>query len=230
MTTAELITQTRTRFGEDSTTATQVTDAQILSFLNVAQRELCAETNLLLSCWTSSTVAGQEDYSVPSDYHKAEAVFLYKATGANTKTRLRPIGILDRDPSLAQGEPMYYYIWGVNVSGNNQYKFGLRPIPIESGTDDLRIWARQMPKDMVSGGQAPEVKDVWQDALVDGCLMLLYLRLAPGDSMMLQLADRAAARWGSRKKEAEDYISVLTLDEPRMPRDTMGYTSSYMRY
>lgn len=224
MTTAELITQVRTRFGEDSTSATQVTDAQILSFLNASQREMAAESNILLTCATSSTVAGQEEYPLPSDYHKVQAVFLYRTTGDLSKQNLYPIGILDRDPAKAQGTPRNYYIWGLNVSGNNSFTIGLSPIPIASGSSDLEVFYRQIPSTMVSGGQGPEIPVQFQDGLPDGALMQVYERFSSGDSGYMAMADRARSRWGSWIARASSHVSPLTLDRPSMPRDTMGYT------
>lgn len=224
MTTAELITQTRTRFGEDSTTATQVTDAQILSFLNVAQREMAAQSDILLTCATTSTVAGQGEYSVPGDYNKVQAVFLYRTTGDLAKLNLYPIGVLDKDPAKAQGTPRFYYVWGLNVSGVNSFTIGLNPIPSVSGTSDLEIFYRQIPATMVSGGQAPEVPVQFQDGLPDGALMQIYERFAAGDSGYMAMADRARSRWGSWIARASSHVSPLTLDRPSMPRDTMGYT------
>jgi len=77
-TTDELVTAFRDAFGEDETTAppSVVSQTQIVSFLNQAQRELCWEGDILLSCAVGGTVAGQPTYSLPPDYLRASAVFI----------------------------------------------------------------------------------------------------------------------------------------------------------
>lgn len=185
---------------------------------------MATDTNILLTCATASTVAGQEEYSVPGDYHKVEAVFLYRTTGDNAKYNLYPIGILDRDPTKGQGTPQFYYVWGLNVSGSNSLIIGLSPIPSVSGTSDLEIFYRQIPSTMVSGGQAPEIPVQYQDGLPDGALMQIYERFAAGDSHYMAMADRARSRWAGWMERAKGHVSPLTLDRPRMARDTMGYT------
>lgn len=77
-TTDELVTAFRDAFGEDATTAppSVVSPTQIIGFLNQAQREICWEGDILLSCAVAGTVAGQPTYSLPPDYLRASAVFI----------------------------------------------------------------------------------------------------------------------------------------------------------
>ena len=172
MTTAELITYTRDKMGEDSTTATQVSTAQILAFLNEKQVELCADTDVLLTCLTASTVTNQQEYSVPSDYFSIQAIKLYRTSGDSAKLWLAQCRIDELDPTMATGSPVRFALWGLNVSGSNSMAFFLDPIPNPGGTDDLRIYVRQIPQTMVSGGQGPEVVLRWEHAVVDGWLVV----------------------------------------------------------
>jgi len=222
MTTAELITLTRDRFGEDSTTATQVTNAQILSFLNESQVELCADSDVLVSCWTASTVNAQQQYSVPPEYTSVESIHLYRTTGTQSQIWLDKVGIDELDPRKATGNPTKFALWGLNVSGDNSPAFWLDPIPNSSGTEDLECYGRQLPKTMVSGGQAPEVRARWQYALSNGAIRLIYLRMAMGDPTFLPLADRAAAIWANDKAEAKQQVFV-DIYRARQAKDTMGY-------
>lgn len=176
-TTAELITAVRSQFGEDSTSDTAVTDTQVLAFLNRAMREICADSNVLVSGWTASTVASQQQYSVPPEYTTVEAIRIYTTTGTQQQEWLRKVALVETDARAAMGIPSRFAVWGLNVSGDNSPAFWLDPVPATSGTNDLVCYGRQLPKTMVSGGQGPEVRQRWQDACVDGALSFIYRRL-----------------------------------------------------
>ena len=221
-----MITLVRSRFGEDSTTATQVSDAQILALLNQKQVEICADSNILVSAWTTSTVSGQRLYTVPPEYTTVEEIAFYDTTHGKLWLDKVPVNALD--PSLTAGAPQRFAVWGANSSGDNSPTFWLDPIPNFSGASDLTCYGRQLPKTMVSGGQAPEVRLRWQYAVVNGAVADIYLRLAAGDTTLLPLADRAERTWQSDKKDAGDSIYV-ELQTPGRIRDTMGYAGRRWR-
>ena len=204
--------------GEDTAASSFITDAQILNFLNEAQRKICWEGNVILTCATASTVASQEHYSVPTDYIKIHAVFLYRSAGAQLK--LTPISLNSRDPRKTTGDPQFYYIAGINVSGANSPDFGLNPIPSSSGSADLEIYFTQSPLAMVNGGQAPEVQAHWQDALVPYALWKTYLRAG---KEYLPMAQMMRQEWQDWVTKARQYSQQLRLDSPQTIQDTAGY-------
>lgn len=224
MTTAELITLVRTEVGED--TAGQISDAQILAFLNKRQKELASDCNVLVSAWTASTVASQQQYSVPSEYTSVEAIRIYRTTGDNAKEWLMKVWLEELDPNKGTGTPLKFARWGLNVSGNNSPAFWLDPIPNSSGSSDIECYGRQLPATMVSGGQGPEVRDRWQYAIVDGAAANVFLRWSVGDAQFLPLYDRYQAMWLSHKREAEN-IEIKDLSRPGSGRDSMGYVRGW---
>lgn len=226
-TTAELVTKVRTLFGEDLTTATQVSDVQIVGFLNDRQMELCADTNILVSAWTGTCVSGQREYSVPPEYLTTESIQLYRTTNDRAQWWLTRTQLEHLDPRRGAGSPRLFATWGLNVSGDNSPAFFLSPIPdANSAANDLICYGRQLPKTMVSGGQAPEVRQRWQNALVVGAAADVCMRLAPGDSQSLALADRFEAKWNGFKKIAEQE-SAQDLYKAMQAQDTMGYASGW---
>lgn len=201
-----------------------VSDNQIVALLNEGQIKLCMNSYLLMTCATASTVASQESYSVPSDFIKIEAVFIYNTT-TGTKVRLRPIDLMKRDPTKSTGTPAFYYIWGLNVSSANSFTINLNPIPSTSGTSDLEIYFRQSPLTMVSGGQAPEIPGHFQYALVAYALWKIWER--DQSPIGINLADRYHAEWEQWVKDAQSFINPLTLDMPTVIDDTQGLLSAY---
>ena len=199
-------------------------DAQIVQLLNEGQIKLCMESYLLLTCATSSTVASQEAYSVPSDFIKIEAVFIYNTTTGN-KRRLKCIDLMKRDAAQNTGDPLYYYQSGLNVSGANSDTVNLQPIPSTSGSSDLHIYFRQRPLTMVSGGQAPEIPEHFQYALPCYAAWKLFQR--DQSPISLGLANQYRAEWQEWVESARAFRNPLTLDQPTQIDDAMGYLSTY---
>lgn len=218
MTTDELVTEVYNQWGEDPTNSV-VGIPQVVSFLNRGQRQLCRAGNVLLTCAFVDTVAGQEEYNVPTNYIKTECVFL-----GVTKTRLFPMNVGDRDPNKTQGIPSFYYIWGGTQNGVNVYTIGLNPIPRSGVAQDLVLRYRKSPNKMVHSTQGsmvnPEVIESWQDALIDYALMMIYRRLGKDFTTLFQ--DHRAA-WNGWIVEANNFINPLQNDYPIARRDTGLY-------
>jgi hypothetical protein len=189
----------------------------------MAQRNLCAEGNILISGWTASTVASQETYTVPSDFLRVLSVSIYNTTSGH-KAKLRPIDIQMRDPSAQTGNPAFYYVTGINVSGVNSYAIGLNPVPSASGSSDLVMRGRQQPLTMVTGGQAPEIMTPWQDYLIAYCANRVYMRRGPHYATM---ADRMWAEWERGIAKAKEFKNPLMEDWPTTVPDVMGYGRAY---
>lgn len=192
----------------------------IVRWLNEAQRKLCWEGGILVSSWTASTVANQEGYSVPSDWIKVRSVFIYNTTTANYR-KLTPIRMEQRDPRQQTGNPLYYYSWGLNVSGSNAPTINLNPIPSTSGSSDLIMYGQQIGADMAVAGQAPEVMFHWQDALSCYAAMRWYQRL--GKDWRAQSVD-AANEWEDWVRKARAFKNPMGIDTPTSINDDMAYT------
>ena len=222
MTTAEMVTLVRDKFGEDSTSATQITDAQILKFLNEKQTELCSLSDISATTFTTSTVASQQVYNVPPEYTRIKGIQIYRTSGNLQKQWLKRVEVTDLDPSFQEGSPYQWATWGANLSGDNTPVFLLDPIPDASGTSDLIVHCRQLPKTMVSAGQGPEVRLEWQYVVVDGAVAEVYMRLASGDPSLIRLADRKVAKWEAGKRDAMERASLENA-APRPAQNTRGY-------
>ncbi len=191
----------------------------MIRWLNIAQRNLCAEGDLMMSSWTTSTVANQEEYSVPTDFLHVSAIFIYNTT-SGAKRKLKPMDIQQRDAGQRTGTPLYYTVWGRNVSGVNSYTLVLNPIPDSSGVNDLVMYGRQQPLTMVAGGQAPEIMTPWQDYLIAYAAWASYMRRGPEWQPM---ADRMWMIWERGLKKAQSWVNPLMDDFPTTITDVMGY-------
>jgi len=224
MTTAECLAYVRSEWGQTAANAGGVLDTEIVGFLNMRQTELCADSDVLVSAWTATTVAGQQQYSVPPEYTSVEAIHLYQITGGLGQYWLKKVDITDLDPRLATGNPIKFARWGLNVSGSNSPAFWVDPIPTAAtvATNDLRCYGRQTPQTMVSGAQGPEVRLRWQYAICHGALASVFRRLASGKSEYWGASDRAEAIWQKDKAEAQAQ-ELLDVYKPGDARDSVGY-------
>jgi hypothetical protein len=223
---ATLITWVRDAVGVD--TAGYISDSMIMNWLNIGQRSLATAGGILYTSETAVTVAGQEQYSVPGDYLRVMAIYLYHTTGDKAQKALIPMTVIERDPTLAQGTPDFFYIHGANVSGDNSMVIGLSPIPDTNNAGcNLEIWIRQLPKDMVSGGQGPEAMLQWQDALIHFAAARAFTRLSTADPGKAALADREMAIWETWMKRARKFQSPMALGIPhqRLITYTPGHDS-----
>jgi len=171
---------------------------------------------VLLTCATRSTVAGQEEYPLPSDYLKIESVVI------KPSHKLIPLRVTQRDPTERAGTPQAYYIGGANVSGSAAQVVSLGPIPDTNGTDDLLIFYRQLPATMSAGGQAPEVPLQWHDSLISYALWKTYRRWGKGFE---NFRDEAKQEWEQWMQKARRYTTPQQADVPTRITDTANYLS-----
>lgn len=177
---------------------------------------------ILTSAWTTSTVNGQSDYSVPTDYLEIMALFLYQPT-MKTMLPLRPI--FEKDPTRPTGTPQRAFVHGANVSGNSSLVIILEPVPTSNGSNDLECWGRQLPKDMVAGGQGPEISSQWHDGLVHFAAYMAFMRLSTSGTHYLQNADREFKLWERICKAAKSYQNPLHIAFAQTK--TLSYTPGH---
>ena len=200
---------------------------QIVKWANRAQRNLCLEGNILLQCAKGPFVAGQETYNLPTNYLKADAVFLTNDSGF--PRQLRPIDMSDRDPREPQGCPEWYYIWGEDVGTppSNQYIIGFQNIPDSrfpvSPVKCWEVFYRKRPRTMVHSTLGtmvdPEVIPEFQDAMHDYVIGMAYRRRGDWAAFGTQMT-----LWKAHLATAKAFINPLTFDYPTPRRDTAGYT------
>lgn len=173
---------------------------------------LCTAGGIQYTSETTTTVSGQEQYTLPGDYLKIMAVWIYHTSGDMAKRALFPMTILERDPNRTQGTPDHFYIHGAALSGDNAFVLGLKPIPDANNAGaELEIWIRQLSKDMVSGGQGPEAMLQWQDPLVHFAASRAFTRLATMDPSKANLADREMAQFDKWMAKAKKFQSPMAL-------------------
>ncbi len=124
MTGAELITEIRAELTEG--TAAFFTDAEILSWINGAEKDFVGRTRCLETSATLEVTAGRPDYPLPANWLSAKAVFYNDVNSDGTanwkrvypsnleKTSQERPNFLASDASN-RGVPSKYFIWGNSI-------------------------------------------------------------------------------------------------------------------
>lgn len=171
-----------------------------------AEQELAAEANIIENTYTTTTVAGTQDYDYP-----ANTISIKRVTYNGAK--LQPIDMRDDDvmslsnsADTTQGTPQFYYIWNNTIS--------LRPIPDDALT--LKIYSYDMPQ-AVTASSTLEIPVIFHMAIVDFVLAQMYAKdkdFAAYDKFMLrwQAHVERAKKWARKRKRGDSFASVKDED------------------
>ncbi len=130
-------------------------DAAIDFQINLAQKEIVRRTLPLKKNATVTTVADQEQYDLPSDFHKAVQM---KVNDIICEYRLEEQ--IDRlyTTDIDEGTPYYYYI---DIEAG---KYGLFPRP--TGVLSGKFAYRAIPATMSDDADTPDIPELYHDAIV----------------------------------------------------------------
>lgn len=213
---SEILTEVKRLFGDES--GVQITDTDIIRWVNRAQREIVRQNeDLLQSTGLASTIAGTNEYSFPVDYLNLKALH-YKPAGQTSFYALRGLSKTDFDmrigglgsgSSYMENEPIYFTVYGG--------KFYLYPTPAVSGSSDLKLFYSKKPATVSSGLDTPELPELYHDTLVELCLQYAYevdedveaaeSRASKANADMMILRDRDS--WSAR----DTYPTITLLPE-----------------
>jgi hypothetical protein len=153
---SEIATRVKRQFGDES--GAQITDADILRWVNDAQREIAVNNSLLQTIATSSIVAGNSQFSLPPDLLTLHSVIL-------EGRKLNEISSKDIEEYFADtsvGEPHSFWVWGS--------KLHLAPTPASSITNGLVLYYTRIPVAVTTVGDTPELSQQYHNRIVEYCI------------------------------------------------------------
>lgn len=164
----DLLLQLRDRLDESS--AALWGDAELRRYINEGVRDLTrrAETNQTRA--TIATVAGTQEYSMPTDIVRVHRVEHQDASSTVTPLEYRDFNSMDsiwwnRQKTTESNRPYWYTLWGYPPS----LKIVLYPTPSVTA-ETIRVFYYSVPADLATDGtdnaDTIPVPQGWEDAVV----------------------------------------------------------------
>lgn len=218
MNVGQIKTEVKRTFGDES--GVQVTDSDIVSWINACQRQIVLQNEgLLEKTAVANSVQGQADYSL-STLSSDILVFrglMYKDTGQTAYFKLKGLSLNELNEvidgwngdSNALGTPQYYTVF--------ENKISVYPVPSSSVTSAIKIFYTRQPVDIANDTDIPDLPLLYHDAIVNFCLMRAYeldenLQAASAKGQQVE-SDLKTLRGRDDWKQQETYPTITILWE-----------------
>lgn len=164
-TVSDVITEIKRTFGDES--AVQVTDGDIIRWINSAQREILVTNPVLKAVGTTDIVAGVSEYPLTDLNIISIQAIHYLGRKVEFKTfQEAEEYITESDPTRTfQGDPFIWYEWGGMIN--------LYPVPQQDYPEALRIYYVPEPAVAVDGGNLA-LPDAYYENIVQYVLARAY--------------------------------------------------------
>lgn len=195
---SDVVVRVQRTFGDEA--SVQVTEEDIIRWVNDGQREIIMKTeDLLQSQGVTSTVNGQQDYTVPENMLILRSIH-YKPIGLSSFIRLQSLSMAEFDDyidgwdgtSYSTSEPVVYCTYGGFI------KFF--PIPMIDGSDNLKIRYSRRPADVTLTSDTIDLPDEYFNSLV---------------SYVLSQAFQLDEDWGSSQNLAAQFEQDVRRNQQR---------------
>lgn len=169
---SEIQTKVKRQFGDES--GVQVTDADIIRWINEGQRHI-VKTNegLLEKIVTANSVVNQQTYSLPVDMLIMHSMS-FQDIGVTSYTKLKAFSLNQFNEyvdgwdgsTYSPGTPSIYTIFAGNII--------VFPIPLVSVANAFKIYYTRTPVDVVTNVDTPDLPLLYHDVLVKYCMQQAY--------------------------------------------------------
>jgi len=153
---SEVASRVKRQFGDE--VGAQITDADIIRWVNDSQREIAVYNDLLQTVATTAIVAGRDQYTLPPDVLTVRSVRL-----AGLK-----LSFLSQNETsnfistTTAGTPTHYSIWAL--------KMDLFPTPTTADPDDIQIYYTRQPAVVTAVTDTPELPLQYHNRIVEYCI------------------------------------------------------------
>jgi len=163
----EVATEVTRIFGDDS--LIEITNADLLRWINMAQREIASANKTIKSSATRDLVTEQQLYVIPRNIpiYQIQALFANGLPVKPVSFQMAQEMIQSDDPSIKYiGQPKIWYEWDGDLY--------LHPASDKDVVGGLVIYYIQQPEDLASLSDAIQVPDRFYNQIVDYVLSQAY--------------------------------------------------------
>lgn len=209
---SDVITRVQRQFGDEA--AVQVTEADIIRWINDGQREVVKHNETLLEkVTTTNIVANQQAYNYPVDLQTFRSLH-YKDSGMNSFQKLKGYNFNQFNELVDQWDGTDYPAGVPTIYTLYAGQFLLFPIPQTSLTNALKVYYQRKPTDVSTGASTIDLPDSYFEVLVKHCLSQAYEMdedwEAAGAKMTEMASDLKLLR-GREDWKDEEFYPVITV-------------------
>lgn len=198
----------------DDANKTYMTDSQLLTWINAAQRQvqlklLQSGQNWYMKPVETTLVVGQSDYLLPSDFIESHRIeIITSGTGTNEiRKQLTKMTTNQQDfVAISSGEPSNYYI--------KKDRIAISPTPDQALT--MRLYYSPMVQDLSGDSDTPDVPEEFMELVALNAAFNGFIK-----------DDRAPQNLVMRKMEIEKLFEQMAVDRTtessRQVVQTMDY-------
>lgn len=198
-------------FGDEA--AVQITDADILRWINAAQRELSSRNDILRGVATADLLQGVGEYDISNiNIQKIHSMYVNGRTVEGMSFQHAEEYILSTDPNRErQGQPSVWYKWGNSIT--------FWPTPDKSVNNGIKIYYIAAPQEITSTNGTLEIPDEYFNRVVEYVMSQAYELDENAEASVVKLqqfSDGLSRMAGVHDRpEFETYpiITVLPEDE-----------------
>lgn len=163
LTVGEIATRVKRQFGDEA--GSQLTDADIVRWINDAMRDIALHNNLLQVKASAAIVAGQNEYTLPADILTLRAV-KYNGRSLQPLTLAEADNFIDDHENDPAGEVTHYWLFANTLH--------LYRVPQTSGATLLKLYYTKQPTAVAVSGDIPEIPQQYHNQIVTYCLAQAY--------------------------------------------------------
>ena len=198
---AEIAIRVKRQFGDEA--GSQINDADIMRWINDAQREIAINNDLLQVVGKVGLLAGVSQYGLP------QGMLMLRSVRANKRkldhlTRSEESNFLS-DKEFSSGEPTHYSYWANALD--------LYPTPDKTVADALVIYYIRTPIAVTALADVPELPAQYHNRIVEYCIAQSHElddNLESYQAKMRMFKDGVAGMKGMDDTEQDVYPSIST--------------------
>lgn len=213
MNVGDVATRVRRTFGDEA--GVQVTDDDVIRWINDAQEQIVLENDgLMEATGTASSVANQKQYSLPADFSTLRALAYkgYHLEALNFNEFNSQVDGYQSSDNTNTGTPTTYMVW------NNEV--WLNPVPSTSETNAITIYYQKHPTSVGLLADPLSLPLQYHNTIIKYCMAQAYELDENFEAKQMKEAEFAAdtQKLNDRNKwtaqETYPTITVLPGDQP----------------
>lgn len=169
---SDVMERVKRAFGDES--GVQITDQDIIRWVNDGQREMVKHNETLLEkAAVSSVVANQQEYSLPTDLLIFRHVS-FQPSGFRSFMKLKGYSFVEFNVVVDGYDGTEYSAGVPQIYTNYAEKLILFPTPNLSLANSLKIYYNRKPVDVSSSGDSLDLPDSYFEPIVKYCMTQAY--------------------------------------------------------